>query len=360
MKIPFDIKYRPQIESGEYKVETRDGKPARIVCWDFQRSTDIFDLLVCIRKEGDPKRELAYSVDAKGHRDKYEKYQEDIFIITPEQSSALSEEDKDAILKGARRTVAMSIMNFLDENTNGMCLSNIECEDLENALADADWGKVYRFMKKKLDWRPGAEQKPADKVQSKFKVGDWIVYGENDADKIVEFDNDKVRFESGEWLYISELNEDCKLWTIRDAKDGDVLYTPKGCGVEGIFLIEGWKQVDGTGRTLCSDIGYRVEDDEIIAGGLGAIWWEGVIDPFYPATKEQRDLLFKKMKEAGYEWDAENKELKKLAPKCETCINDKGCATCVDRDQWEGKPAERSEEDEKHLSWLIEHLGQSA
>ena len=33
-KIPFDVKYRPQIESGEYKVETRDGRPARIVCWD--------------------------------------------------------------------------------------------------------------------------------------------------------------------------------------------------------------------------------------------------------------------------------------------------------------------------------------
>lgn len=25
-KIPFDIKYRQQIESGEYKVETRDGR----------------------------------------------------------------------------------------------------------------------------------------------------------------------------------------------------------------------------------------------------------------------------------------------------------------------------------------------
>ena len=34
MKIPFDIKLRPQIESGEYKVETRLGNPARIICWD--------------------------------------------------------------------------------------------------------------------------------------------------------------------------------------------------------------------------------------------------------------------------------------------------------------------------------------
>jgi hypothetical protein len=33
---------------------------------------------------------------------------------------------------------------------------------------------------------------------------------------------------------------------------------------------------------------------------------------FIPATKEQREFLFQKMKEAGYEWDAEKKELKKI------------------------------------------------
>ena len=33
-KIPFNIKYRPQIESGEYKVVTREGRPARIICWN--------------------------------------------------------------------------------------------------------------------------------------------------------------------------------------------------------------------------------------------------------------------------------------------------------------------------------------
>lgn len=31
-----------------------------------------------------------------------------------------------------------------------------------------------------------------------------------------------------------------------------------------------------------------------------------------PATKEQCDLLFQKMKEAGYEWDTEKKELKMI------------------------------------------------
>ena len=34
MKISFDIKYRPEIESGKYRVETREGKSVRIICWD--------------------------------------------------------------------------------------------------------------------------------------------------------------------------------------------------------------------------------------------------------------------------------------------------------------------------------------
>ena len=75
------------------------------------------------------------------------------------------------------------------------------------------------------------EQKPANNVEPKFHEGDWIVYDKydgNNIDKIVKFDNDKVSFESGEWLYIHQLNEDCKLWTIQDAKDGDVLCCESG------------------------------------------------------------------------------------------------------------------------------------
>ena len=35
----------------------------------------------------------------------------------------------------------------------------------------------------------------------------------------------------------------------------------------------------------------------------------------YPATKEQRDTLFAKMKELGYVWDSEKKELKTIEQK---------------------------------------------
>ena len=47
MKIPFDIKYRQQIEAGEYKLETRDGNQARIVCWD-KKSDDGHNVIALV------------------------------------------------------------------------------------------------------------------------------------------------------------------------------------------------------------------------------------------------------------------------------------------------------------------------
>lgn len=149
---------------------------------------------------------------------------------------------------------------------------------------------------------------------AKFKVGDWVVYDGWFCQIIDVTEDGYCNSEHG--FIPKDREKSMRLWAIQDAKAGDVLYTPKGCGVEGIFLIDGWKKVEDTGRTLCSDIGYRIADDEIIAGGLGAIWWEGVIDPFYPATKEQRDLLFEKIRENGFEYDSKKKRyIKKKMPK---------------------------------------------
>ncbi len=165
------------------------------------------------------------------------------------------------------------------------------------------------------------DQKPVDKVEPKFNVGDWIVRNYDSSInidysicKITNVENGNYTIESiyGYKGYnaFEIFEKNYHIWTIQDAKDGDVLYSPEGKGVEAISIVRGWKKVDGI-RTLCASLVFRVKDNEFIEGGIGAIWWEGVIDQFFPATKEQRDLLFQKMKEAGYEWDEENKKLKK-------------------------------------------------
>lgn len=114
--------------------------------------------------------------------------------------------DEEKVLMGARKDVALSIMNFLDRCTLGMCLSGMERADLEDAVVNSDWSKVYDYMKMKLEKQREKPQgksalesikeekvdnankiepkdyssidphffKPTDKVEPKFKVGDKI------------------------------------------------------------------------------------------------------------------------------------------------------------------------------------------
>ena len=67
-KIPFSIKYRPQIESGEYKVVTSQDYPVQILKWDADNlNTPIF--FSYMTKIGE------YCAQTSG---------DDLFIITPE------------------------------------------------------------------------------------------------------------------------------------------------------------------------------------------------------------------------------------------------------------------------------------
>ena len=185
------------------------------------------------------------------------------------------------------------------------------------------------------------------KVEPKFKVGDWIVYdkyGEKDIDRIVKFDNDKASFESGEWLYIHQLNENCKLWSIQDAKDGDVLATT--------YFIFIFKNIDsGNGvHYYCQYETSPHENDNQFDTALPQSLMGRVGNSNYsPATKEQRELLFSKMKEAGYEWDVEKKELKIIDWSKHVKCN-------LDSPSTEQESA-WSEEDEKMLNDAIGAIG---
>ena len=83
-KIPFDIKYRPQIESGEYKVETRDGSPARVLCWDANSYTPIVFLVTEHDYLDDKDKEYVYSCNNFGRAFSIDGPR-DLFIITPEE-----------------------------------------------------------------------------------------------------------------------------------------------------------------------------------------------------------------------------------------------------------------------------------
>ena len=95
-------------------------------------------------------------------------------------------------------------------------------------------------------------------------------------------------------------------WTIKGAKDGDVLVCIGGKYGQEIGIVKKYVGKYG-GCDKCFETYCFVD-------------WEGRFrlgeymgsKEIYPATKEQRDLLFQKMKEAGYEWDSDKKELHKI------------------------------------------------
>lgn len=86
MKIPFDIKYRDKIESGEYKVETRDGRPVRIVCYDRKYGYPIMALAT----EADG-HEIYVNCNFDGRESRIYEWPADLFIVTPEPEQSEDE-----------------------------------------------------------------------------------------------------------------------------------------------------------------------------------------------------------------------------------------------------------------------------
>lgn len=82
MKIPFDIKYRPQIESGEYKLETELGNPAFVMDWDWNNNGE---KCLAIKVPGQGK-DSAFLYTYEGKRASTFPPEEgsDLFLITPE------------------------------------------------------------------------------------------------------------------------------------------------------------------------------------------------------------------------------------------------------------------------------------
>lgn len=82
MRIPFNIKYRPQIESGEYKVVTTKKQSVRIICWD--RSTTYWKIVALVLAP-DGKTENPFTYDVNGNESDgcLHNHELDLFIITP-------------------------------------------------------------------------------------------------------------------------------------------------------------------------------------------------------------------------------------------------------------------------------------
>lgn len=96
-KIPFDIKFRPQIESGEYKVETECGHPVSIMDWEWIDRNEKKCLAVKVLMDEGFNIGYLFNYDGKRHSIFPSDSDSDLFIITPEPELSEFEKAVDAI-----------------------------------------------------------------------------------------------------------------------------------------------------------------------------------------------------------------------------------------------------------------------
>lgn len=229
----------------------------------------------------------------------------------------LKESEDDRMVKFIKNQL-FNIKKTITENyeldaklTKAICWLEKQCEQ-KIKTPDESLGIDSDTYNKIVDECIYGEQKPIDKVEPNFKVGDWVIWdnkipchvdniyqGKNSLMYTITDTNNMTRSYS-----VKGFDNNAHLWTIQDARNGDIL-----CSNQIIVLFKQWE--DNTGYTfVIAHAGIDISGKLQITNGHWLI-----NNKSKPATKEQRDILFQKMKEACYEWDADKKELRKIEQK---------------------------------------------
>ena len=200
--------------------------------------------------------------------------------------------------------IVVRINNNLEESFTVEGKLLIDYKDAECVLFPSkdqkDWSKFTAPLYKN-------EQKSTNKIKPRFNVGDWIIYIKSKSIYQVEKKENyeyTLRYILGGSLCLPFSNEELiREWNIQDAKDGDILV----CNKE-ILIFKSYSVITNLIYFYCwyDEHTNNFHSKEVID------ILSTTRDNIYPATKEQRDLLFQKIKEAGYKWNAETKTLENL------------------------------------------------
>lgn len=190
--------------------------------------------------------------------------------------------------------------------TNSQILAWLEKQGETFTKKDVDDAYVEGMALAKHELEKQGEQKPDDKVEPKFHKGDFVVDKDGRIFQIerIEKDFSHITYAcsliENPIFWFLYLEREIRKWTIQDAKDGDVL-----CWDDSKCIALFKNIYDEESFTSYGYVGGRTGTFHTIGSCHDT---EGA----HPATKEKRDILFEKMHEAGYEWDADKKELKEL------------------------------------------------
>lgn len=145
--------------------------------------------------------------------------------------------------------------------------------------------------------------KSIDKAEPKFHEGQWIVWQGKNFKVNYNGCGYELTDQNGKStsLEYGAIDETANLWTIQDAKAGDVLATGQG----NIFIFKSISDC-----VVCDYCGLYYGKFMDCSANVNSP--KSAPIGFHPATKEQCEQLEKAMADAGYTFDFEKKELKKI------------------------------------------------
>lgn len=201
----------------------------------------------------------------------------------------------------------------VNDNAKEMFIKALERVEEQNSkdykLTDCDKNSWWEDFKTYTSEQNLANSAKTCKVEPKFKVGDWVLWD----NKISCFVNNIYRDGKSLMYAIIDTNNmirtysvkgfdnNAHLWTIEDAKKGDVLVS----AINQPFIYNG-KFTEYTVGAYC---GLNVYGVFVVGKYLKESNWTNN-DNIRPATKEQRDILMREIHRANFKWDTDKKELK--------------------------------------------------
>ena len=233
---------------------------------------------------------------------------DDLEYIFPELKESEDERIRKAIIEGLREM--KNSFHTVSSIKIDDAIAWLEKQGEKADIANKEYWRGYREGKQEIldkyaELKKQGEKKPSDKAEPKFHEGDWVFIEEGKEYKgpfqIKTVDSFGYSFD--EYYTIPFMYEDIlSKWTIQDAKDGDVLTYNDSKNNVWICIFKEYA------NERVYD--YCTLDKE-------SFWergnWNYLASFSYtPSTKEQRDKLEKAMADAGYTFDFEKKELKKI------------------------------------------------
>lgn len=188
-------------------------------------------------------------------------------------------------------------LDGIDEYSNGL-----KVNDIINWIEQQNELKDYNS----IDPHFG---KLINEIEPKFHVYDWVVTDKGDVVQIGAVNNGYYTMLNGMLngmdFNMSYVDKCWHLWTNQDIKDGDILCTYECGRPKIIFILKGTLKKPYVLRYHCYyNIMYPYFESNSETGCL--VVNDGDLKP---ATKEQLDTLFEKMKLEGYRWDEDKKKV---------------------------------------------------